>query len=120
MKREYFCYGTSTDGTVLFVKDIDGNVQLFDEDRLSREVEQRGCLSAKIGHSPLDKDQFICYWTKRDGAVEFALNINKNVQLFSKLDAEASKKIHGCMIAQIGFTGIMKDGTPASATQLPA
>lgn len=115
MKREYFCYCTAPDGKVVFARDVHSDVQLFDADRALREAIQRGGLKAKIGHSSNERDVYICYWTRKDGVVDFARNVEKDVQLFSKDSAESGVSIHGCLIAKVGFIGIDKDGMPLSA-----
>jgi hypothetical protein len=112
MKREYFCYGTATDGTVIFARDVNNEVQLFDAERIQRETQQRACLSDKLGHNVKEDFMYICYWSRKDGKVDFARNIHKDVQLFSKTEAESGAKNGGCLITKVGFIGIGKDGMP--------
>lgn len=49
MKREYILYWTGRDGKVEFARDVDKNVQLFDETRAKAEVERRTCFAARVG-----------------------------------------------------------------------
>ena len=94
------------------MKDVDGCVQLFSAERVKGEVERRQCLSAKVGHNTITGDVFICYWSRKDGSVDFARNINKDVQLFSRPEAVSGIANSQCLVVQVGFIGIDKNGMP--------